>query len=83
MTHDQKNIKKIKGGSTEASRCQNNNSIFCIQGYFVLQLVVTTIRHIQSQMNQTVQMWNKKIVRKRMVIGSKNARCNVKLEMEG
>jgi len=68
-------VRQIKGGRSEASsRCQSNIRIFCIHRYFVLQSLVTRNSHFQSEMYQIVQMWNNKIVRKRMVIGRKNAR---------
>ena len=73
----------INGESTEPSRCQRNNKMYCIRMYFVLQSLVTRNRHFQSQMYQIVQMWNKKTVITRLVIGRKNTICKVKPETEG
>jgi len=73
----------IKGGSTEPSRRPSNNKIYSIHIYFVLQSLVTRSRNFQSKMYQIVQMWNKKIVITRLVIGRNNTLCKVKPETEG
>jgi hypothetical protein len=36
-------VRQMKGVSSEASRCQSNNRIFCIHMYFVLPSLVTTV----------------------------------------
>ena len=76
-------LSDIKGESTERSRRQSNNKMHCIHMYFVLQSLVTRNRLFQSKMYQIVQMWNKKTVIARLVIGRKNTLCKVKPETEG
>ena len=51
-------VGQIKGGSSEASRCQSNNRMFCIHMYSLLQSPVTRNSHFQSQMYQILQTWN-------------------------
>ena len=48
----------MKGGSSEASRCQSNNRMFCIHMYSLLQSLVTRNGHFQSQMYQILQTKN-------------------------